>query len=107
MNMKFEFNFSDINLQYLLRARDLAMQDSEVVATLLGLSVELAHTLTQTTPQELTQLTRIKTPLVVPRQDAWWWARLLNAIRDGQPGEIDAIVEHAALITAAQPGGDT
>ena len=104
--MKFEFDFSDINLQYLLRTRDLAKQAPEVVATLQGISVELAHTLTQTTPEELVHVSRIKPPLVVPRQEAWWWERLLNAIRSGQPGEIDAIVEHALLITSLQPGGD-
>lgn len=104
--MKLDFNFSDINFQYLLRTRDLARQDPEVVATLQGISVELAHTLTQTTPEELIHVTRIKAPLLVPRQEAWWWARLLNAIRSGQPGEIDAIVEHAFLITSLQPGGD-
>lgn len=104
--MKLDFDFSDINLQYLLRTRDLARQDPEVVATLQGISVELAHTLTQTTPEELIHVTRIKPPLLVPRQDAWWWARLMNAIRSGQPGEIDAIVEHAVMITSLQPGGD-
>lgn len=103
--MKLDFDFSDINLQYLLRTRDLARQDPEVIATLQGISVEMAHILTQTTPEELTPITRIKPPLLVPRQDAWWWARLLNAIRCGQPGEIDAIVEHAALITSSKPGG--
>jgi len=104
--MKLDFDFSDINLQYLLRTRDLARQDPEVVATLQGISVDMAHILTQTTPEELTHITRIKPPLLVPRQQAWWWARLLNAIRSGQPGEIDAILEHAALITSSQSGGD-
>jgi len=106
MNMKLDFDFSDINLQYLLRTRDLAKQDPEVVATLQGISVDLAHILTQMTPDELTHVTRIKPPLVVPRPEAWWWKRLLNAIHNGQPGEIDAIVEHAVLITSLQPGGD-
>ena len=104
--MKLDFDFSDINLQYLLRTRDLAQQDPEVVAALLGISVELAHSLTQTTSKELTHINRIKTPLVVPRQEAWWWERLLNAIRNGQSGEIDAIIEHAVLITSLQMGGD-
>ena len=103
--MKLDFDFSDINLQYLLRTRDLAKQDPEVVAALQGISVELANTLTQTTPEELTHITRIKPPLLVPRQDAWWWKRLLDAIRYGQAGEIDSIVEHAVLITSLQPEG--
>ena len=104
--MSFDFDFSDINLQYLLRTRDLAQHDPEVVAALLGISVKLARSLTQTTPKELTRIIRIKPPLVVPRQEAWWWERLFNALRDGKPGEIDAIIEHAVQIMSAQPGDD-
>ncbi len=104
--MNMDFDFSDINLQYLLRTRDLARNDPEVVATLQGIPVELAQTLTQTTPKELSHITRIKPPLLVPRQNAWWWKRLLDAVRYGQPGEIDAVIEHAVLITSLQPGGE-
>lgn len=104
--MKHDFDFSDINLEYLIRTRDLARQDPEVVATLQGFSVELANTLLQITPKELTHIKRIKPPLVIPRPDAWWWERLLKAIHSGQSGEIDAIIEHASLITSSQPKGD-
>ena len=104
--MSFDFDFSDINLEYLLRTRDLAQHDPEVVAALLGISAKLARSLTQTTPKELTRIIRIKPPLVVPRQEAWWWERLFNALRDGKPGEIDAIIEHAILIMSARPGDD-
>ena len=103
--MTLDFDFSDINLQYLLRIRDLARQDPEVIATLQGISVDMAKQLVRTTPKELTHITRIKTPLLIPREDSWWWDRLLNAVRHGQPGEIDAVVEHAALITSLQQGG--
>jgi hypothetical protein len=104
--MKLDFDFSDINLQYLIRTRDLASQEPVVVATLQGISVELAQQLTQITPEQLSHISRIKPPLLIPRQEAWWWQRLFNAIASGQPGEIDAIVEHAFLITSSQPHGD-
>ncbi|NIP72232.1 MAG: flagellar transcriptional regulator FlhD [Gammaproteobacteria bacterium] len=70
-----KMDFSKINLEYLIQARDLARQDSEMSSIVLGMSRELAHLLTETTPQELAQVAEIKPPLFIPRQDAWWWQR--------------------------------
>ena len=64
-----EMDFSRVNLEYLIQARDLAREDPEVVTVLLGMSHELVHLLAETTPQELAQVIVIKPPLLVPRQE--------------------------------------
>jgi hypothetical protein len=38
-------DFSQVNLQYLIQARDLAIRDSELVAMLLGLPGDIAQLL--------------------------------------------------------------
>lgn len=91
-------DFSAVNLQYLIQARDLARVDQERVAVLLGLSESLAELLAHVTPEELAQLPAIKVPLVAPRLEPWWWSRLLNALRDGEPDEVKAVLEHLGLL---------
>ena len=98
------FDFSDLNLQYLIRIRDLTQHDPHAVSSLLGIPTDLAQTLTQITPEALTQISKIKSPLMIPRQDCWWWRRLLTALQDGQDNEIDTIIEHAILLTSSQSG---
>ncbi|MDH5181008.1 MAG: flagellar transcriptional regulator FlhD [Gammaproteobacteria bacterium] len=99
-----DYDFSDINLQYLLRARDLAIHDPAVVAALLGIPTALAQTLAQTTPNELVLITKIKLPLLVPRQDNWWWTRLLTALRLGEAAEIDVVLEHGIVTSQVAEG---
>ena len=98
-------DFSDLNLQYLLLARDAVRHNPEVGPVLLGLSDELARLLGELTPQQLAYVTRIAPPLLVPRNDLGWWSRLLNALRDGQRAEIQAVLDHACLVMASE--GDT
>ncbi|MCP4287201.1 MAG: hypothetical protein GY792_22615, partial [Gammaproteobacteria bacterium] len=43
----------------------------------------------------------IPQPLITPRRDVWWWSRLLLALQDGQPAEIETLMEQAALILSA------
>jgi hypothetical protein len=93
------YDFSQLNLQYLIRARDIARRDPQLAATLTGMPEELAQLLAEVTPDELAQVTQFKAPLLIPRQEAWWWSRLFTAIRDGRPEEVEAIMEHASLIT--------
>lgn len=100
-----KMDFSRVNLEYLIQARDLVREDPEVFAVLLGMSRKLADLLAEATPQELTRVTEIKPPLLVPRQEPWWWQRLFKALREGRPGELDAIVEHASLMSASPPKG--
>ncbi len=94
-----KFDFSQVNLQYLIQARDLAIRDPELVATLLGIPGDMAHLLSELTPPALAHVAHIKPPLLIPRQEPWWWSRLLTALREGRTEEIDAIVVHAPLIT--------
>ncbi|HHH48365.1 flagellar transcriptional regulator FlhD [Thiohalobacter sp. IOR34] len=93
------FDFSQVNLQYFIQARDLAKQDPELVATMLGIPDEMARLLAGLTPKELAHVSLIKQPLLLPRQEAWWWSRLFTAVREGRAEEIEAIMEHAPLIT--------
>lgn len=100
-----EMDFSKINLEYLIQARDLARQDSEMSSIVLGMSRELAHLLAESTPQELTRVAEIRPPLFVPRQDAWWWQRFFTAVREGRTDELKTIIEHASLMIAPELKG--
>ncbi len=93
------YDFSQINLQYLIHTRDLARRDPQLAATLTGLADDLARMLAELTPYQLAQVTQIKLPLLLPRQETWWWSRLFVAMREGRAEEIATIMEHAALIT--------
>lgn len=95
-----KMDFSNVNLEYLIQARDLAREDPEVVTALLDVSRELAHLLAEATPRELALITEIKPPLLMPRHETWWWQRLFKAVRDGCAGELDAVLEHASLLAA-------
>lgn len=92
------FDFSQITLQYLIQARDLAMQSHDLAAIIMGIPEDMARLLTELTPQELSYVAQIKQPLLIPRQEAWWWSRLFKAVRDGCPEEIEVIMEHIPLI---------
>lgn len=92
-------DFSEVNVEYLILTRDLAMRDPELVATMLGMEASLAELLAGLKPRDLSRISLIKQPLVVPRQQHWWWLRLVTAIRDGRIEEIKAVIEHVPLIT--------
>lgn len=94
-----EIDFSRVNLEYLMRARDLARNDIEVTAALLGIPLELARLFAEVTPEELVQVIEIKVPLLLPRQEPWWWQRLLRALREGRTEELKTIIEHASLMS--------
>lgn len=93
------FDFSEVNLEYLIQTRDLAMADPELVAIMFGIDIEITRLLGEMTPKELARISLIKQPLIIPRQEPWWWSRLFNALRAGQPEEIAAVLEHAPLVT--------
>ena len=94
-----KMDFSQMNLQYLIQARDLTKQDPQLAAVLLGIPDEMACMLPDLSPHQLTQIIQIKPHLLIPRQRAWWWSRLFTALGDGRHDEIEAVMEHAALIT--------
>jgi len=87
-------DFSQINLQYLIHARDLARQDPHRAGALLELPEDQANVLRLLTPGQLAQFALIRSPLLIPRGETWWWSRLLAAARDDCNAEIDAILEH-------------
>lgn len=93
------FDFSAVNLEYLIQARDLATTDPELVAIMFGIDIGITRLLGQMTPKELALISLIKQPLIIPRQQPWWWSRLFNALRSGSSEEIAAVLEHAPLIT--------
>ncbi len=93
-----KMDFSHMNLEYLIQARDLSKQDPALAAVLLDIPDEMSCMLPELSPHQLTQILQIKPPLVIPRQEAWWWSRLFTALRGGRPGEIEAIVEQASLL---------
>lgn len=93
------FDFSQVNLQYLIQARDLAQQDPDLIASLLGIPTDMAHLMATLTPKQLAHVSLIKPPLLIPRQETWWWSRLFTAVREGRVEEIEAIMEHVTLIT--------
>lgn len=90
-------DFSDVNLAYLLHARDLARQDPAAAGTLLGIPESLAYQFGELTPAGLVKLKSYKPPLIVPRHNLWWWERLLRALADGESAELQIILEHAGL----------
>ncbi len=93
-----KMDFSQVNLQYLIQSRDLTQYDPQLAAILLGLSDEMACLLPDVTPQQLTQIIQFQSPLLIPRQEAWWWSRLFMALPDGRPDEIADVLEDAGLI---------
>jgi hypothetical protein len=95
-----DIDFSKLNLQYLVRARDLAQIDRELAAGLLGVSSEVVSLLASASPEHLAALATIKVPLVVPRGERWWWIRLLEVIAEGDADELQSVLEHAGLILA-------
>ncbi len=95
-----DFDFSHLNLQYLMHARDIARHDPEVAVVLLGISAKLVHMLAELKPEQMSHLTQVKFPLLVPRDEPVWWSRVFRAIREGRSVEIRAVLEHISLIAA-------
>ncbi len=94
-------DFSHLNLEYLVQARDLSIANQRQAGAVLGIPDALARLLPELTPKMLASLARIPQPLITPRRDVWWWSRLLLALQDGHPIEIEAVMDQAALILSA------
>jgi len=92
-----KLDFSSINLQYLIHVRDIAREDPDVAAPLLGMSPELAGLLAQAPSEYLIKIAGVKVPLVAARGDAIWWYRLFTALAEENPEEIDAVLQSASL----------
>lgn len=94
-------DFSHLNLEYLVQARDLAITNQRQAGAILGIPEALARLLPDLTPKMLASLTRIHHPLITPHRDLLWWSRLLVALQDGHPIEIETVMDQAALILSA------
>ena len=103
-----DIDFSRVNLQYLISARDLARRFPERASLVLGVSDDLTQLLAGLDPAALVTVIEIKAPLLVLRQEPWWWKRLFAALRDGRPDELGTVLEQAGLIVAigGPPGSD-
>ena len=92
-----KIDFSNVNLEYLIHARDIAREDPEVAATLLGTSLELAKLLAQAPMKYLTKISQIKVPLMAARGDVTWWSRLFNAFLDENEEEAGMVLQAVNL----------
>ncbi len=92
-----DIDFSRVNIHYLLQARELVREYPERAIALLGIPERLTTRLADIPAEVLAGLTCIKTPLLVPLQANWWWMRLLDAIANERPGQLDSVLEHGAL----------
>lgn len=92
-----KIDFSSVNLEYLIHVRDIAREDPDVAAPLLGMSPELAGLLAQAPAEYLTKISLVKVPLIAARGDAVWWYRLFKALNDGQAEEVDTVLQAASL----------
>ena len=61
-----EWDFSRINLEYLIQARDLARSNPKAGAILMGLPDDLSQLLSKISPHELTLITQLRPPLILP-----------------------------------------
>ena len=95
-----EIDFSGANLQYLICARDLGREYPRRAAVLLGVPDALGQRLAQLGAEELAAVARIKAPLLIPRQEPWWWERLFAAMQAGRADELQAVLEQAGLLVA-------
>ncbi len=94
-------DFSRVNLHYLICARDLARASPARAGVLLGVSDALGQALAQLDPEALAAVAEIKAPLLILRQEPWWWKRLFAALRMGRPDEVQTVLEQAGLIIAS------
>ena len=97
-----DIDFSRVNLQYLICARDLARDYPESAAVLLGVPDDLVELLVELEPTALAAVTEVKAPLLVLRQQAWWWHRLFTALQAGRPEELGTVLEQAGLMVASE-----
>ncbi len=95
-----DVDFSRVNLQYLICARDLARTFPERAPVLLGAPDALVQLLAELDPATLVAVTEVKAPLLVLRQEPWWWNRLFTAIHAGRADELRAVLGQAGLMVA-------
>lgn len=93
-------DFSKLNLQYLIQARDLAHQAPQCAGALMEVPMQWVEQIATLKPDDLARSIDIRLPLLVPRCEPWWWARLFKALKAGRTAEVDAVLAHAGLLAA-------
>jgi hypothetical protein len=96
-----KIDFSNINLQYLIQFRDVAREDPDLAASLMGMSPELAQLLAQVPGDYLAKISNVKIPLLTVRGDVIWWYRLFMALSDENSDEVEAVLRSANLAVLA------
>jgi len=99
--VEMKIDFSNINLQYLIHFRDVAREDPDLAASLMGMSPELAKLLSQVPSDYLVRISSVKIPLLTARGDAVWWYRLFTALADDNSEEVEAVLRAANLAILA------
>jgi len=97
-----QFDFSELNLAYLIRARDLVIAHPGRAGAMLGISDPMVALLPDLTPERLAAIAGIHHPLIFPHQDIGWWSRLLRALEDRQRAEIATLLDCAAITLVAK-----
>lgn len=92
-----KIDFSSVNVEYLIHVRDIAREDPEMAAPLLGMSPELASLLAQAPADYLAKIAQVKVPLIAARGDTVWWYRFFKALVEGNTEEVDAVLQAASL----------
>ena len=92
-----KIDFSSVNLHYVIHVRDIAREDPNVAAPLLGMSPELAALLAQVPSEYLAKIAQVKVPLLAARGDPMWWSRLFKALVDENPDEVESILDAVTL----------
>ena len=95
-----DVDFSRVNLHYLICARDLARASPARAAVLLGVPEDLGQLLAELDAEALAAVTEIKAPLLILRQEPWWWKRLFTALRANRPDELQSVLEQAGQMIA-------
>ena len=98
-------DFAELNLQYLIQARDIAKEDPEHASVILGINKKIAKDLAKLSPAALSMVSTIKVPLIGPKQPTWWWKRLPRALDEERSDEVQAIMEHANLLAITKRNG--
>lgn len=101
-----DIDFSHVNIEYLICARDLARSYPERAAVLLGATPDLVRLLAEVDPATLVAMTPFRAPLLVLRREPWWLRRLFTAFRAGRTEEVWAVLDQEGLIVLhGGPGG--
>jgi hypothetical protein len=89
-------NFSAFNVEYFFALREIARDNPVVATALFGASPSFLEPVSRLSPHQLACLSHITVPLVVPRHEPVWWARLLEALSEGNRTAVIALSEEAS-----------